>query len=171
MKKFLFLTFLLLPSLVQAEDPLLKTVSDMTDSVTQDVKYGVSVIDTSSTFKLFYTDIRSGISALSQGLKVGAEHVYVVLVRQQVVKAITVSIFGLVGIFLLFFWLRALKSDEVWQKGDVTVLGIVRSIQIFFGTIFLLVLVIGIKDVITGFFNPEYGAIMDIIEMAKNVTQ
>lgn len=136
------------------------------DSAIQSVKE----MDTSSTFKAMYSDFKQGIVALASSLKVGAEHVYMVLVRQQVVYAITYLILIIIAFILILNWIKKYKSDEEWATvQDPTGLGILRLIQILVAVIMMSIGVFHIENIMTGFINPEYGAIQDITDMVKDI--
>lgn len=68
-----------------------KAVVAVADSATTAIGNGVAFVDTSSLYKQIYTDVKYGLAGLADGLKVGVEHVYIVLVKQQVVKSVTDS--------------------------------------------------------------------------------
>ena len=130
----------------------------------------VNEIDTSSTFKTMYSDFKQGIVALASSLKVGAEHVYGVLVRQQIVYGIVYLIIFLMGVLLINNWIRKYKSDEEWSDGDEpTGLGVIRIFQVIVAFALLLIGIVNIDVIMTGFINPEYGAIKDVIEMVKDM--
>jgi hypothetical protein len=137
------------------------------DSAIQSVKE----MDTSSTFKAMYSDFKQGIVALASSLKVGAEHVYMVLVRQQVVYAITYLILIIIAFILILNWIKKYKSDEeMWTRDDdITGLGILRLIQILVAVFMMGIGIFHIENIMTGFINPEYGAIQDITDMVKDI--
>ena len=117
-----------------------------------------------------YSDFKQGIVALASSLKVGAEHVYMVLVRQQVVYAITYLILIIIAFILILNWIKKYKSDEEWATvQDPTGLGILRLIQILVAVIMMSIGVFHIENIMTGFINPEYGAIQDITDMVKDI--
>ena len=146
-----------------------ESISNAVDSTKSAVKEGVGVVDTSSNFKMIYTDIKDGISALASGLKVGAEHVYIVLVKQQIVNAITYLIIGIMGLILMSNFIKRYKDPkEEWGDGDEpTVLGVLRVFQAVLAGILILFLVFSIDEIVMGFVNPEYGAIETIIDIVK----
>jgi len=106
-----------------------------------------------------YGDVKSVIADLAEGLQVGAEHVYAILVKQQVVESITYLIIGFISIMLIYLSVKFGKTDWNEPNGknvaSIT-LGIVGAFSLLI-TFFLL------PDIITGFVNPEYGAIKDIL--------
>lgn len=155
----------------QTLDSVKSVATSIKDSAVQSVKE----VDTSSTFKLMYSDFKQGIVALASSLKVGAEHVYEVLVRQQIVYAIVFLSLTIIGFILILNWIKKYKDDkEVWKSGssyneNPTGLGVLRFIQIIVALIMIGIGVCNISTIMTGFVNPEYGAIQDVIEMVKDV--
>jgi len=115
-----------------------------------------------------YNDVKAGLSGLSQSLKVGAEYVFTIMVKQQVVEAISCLILLVLALFLIVNWFYAYKSTERWYNSDdPTLIGVVRVFQLFFGTVMVLISLFNIDTIVMGFINPEYGAVKDIIEFVK----
>lgn len=157
MKNFLFL-FMCLFVVTQVS-------ADSTQTKFNELK---EVVDTSSTFKMIYNDVKDGIAALGSALKVGAEHVYYVLVKQAIVEAIIFLVVGIIGLIFCTRFVNQYKSDEIWSdRGDATGLGVVRLIQFIFGGILFLVGILNINVIITGFVNPEYAAIKEILNTLR----
>lgn len=144
-------------------------------SVSNRITTGVKSLDTSSVSNKIYDDITSSITALAKGLKVGAEHVYTVLVRQQVAYAITYLFFGILSLtFLLLFFKGTKNKEEIWSSGSgdywaPTFVGVVRVLQGSIGFITLIYFIFCFSDMVSGFINPEYGAIKDIIDMVSKL--
>jgi len=151
----------------------LDSVKSITTSIKDSVVQSVREVDTSSTFKLMYSDFKQGIVALASSLKVGAEHVYGVLVRQQIVYAIVYLVLIIIGFILILNWIKKYKdSGENWvnlNREEPTGLGVLRFIQMIVALIMVGIGVFNIESIMTGFINPEYGAIQDVIEMVKDV--
>ena len=176
MKKFLIVLTLLFSQLAVGQtvasviDSTKSVVSNAIDSTKTAVKKGIGIVDTSSNFKMVYTDIKDGITALALGLRVGAEHVYMVLVKQQIVYAIVHLIIGLFALFLIVNWINGYKdTKQKWSDGEApTGLGIIKLIQIFIAGVMLIVFLFHIDNIVMGFVNPEYGAIQEIIDIVKD---
>ena len=174
MKKFLIVLTLLFSQLAVGQtvtsviDSTKSVVSNAIDSTKTAVKKGIGIVDTSSNFKMVYTDIKDGITALALGLRVGAEHVYMVLVKQQIVYAIVYLLVGLFALFLIVNWINGYKDKQKWYDDDITGLGIIKTIQIVIGGIMLVVFLFHIDSIVMGFVNPEYGAIQEIIDIVKD---
>ena len=176
MKKFLIVLTLLFSQLAVGQtvasviDSTKSVVSNAIDSTKTAVKKGVGIVDTSSNFKMVYTDIKDGISALASGLRVGAEHVYMVLVKQQIVYAIVYLIVGLFALFLIVNWINGYKdTKQKWAEDEgPTGLGVIKTIQMAIAGVMLGVFLFHIDTIIMGFVNPEYGAIQTIIDIVKD---
>lgn len=119
--------------------------------------------------KEIYKDVKSVIASLSSSLKVGAEHVYGVLVKQQIVKSWIHTSCVILGFIMLILGLKAYKNDdEDWiADGEPTLLAVIRIIQLIMGFVFLMIGLINIDIIITGFVNPEFGAIEHILNLVK----
>lgn len=162
MKKYIFIAFL---SFIT----LLGVSQTKTDTVVSNIKQTVleSLPDSSAiTFTKVYSDIKSGITALSSSLKVGSEHVYEVLVRQQLVESITsliILILSLIGFILSHkIFKKGFKDD--WDEDGLWLTFIFICIPT---AVFFVYNVFTINSMITGFVNPEYGAIKEILEVIK----
>lgn len=120
-------------------------------------------------------NVSSKVVALAEALKVPAEKVFIVMVKQQFIIALSKSI--VLGVFFIIFILSALtllnKNSHEYnyykdEFVDFNVRGYITLVfSIIFGIIFTISLVASSDAILTGFFNPEYGAIQNIIEMVK----
>jgi hypothetical protein len=128
------------------------------------------------TWSNVYDDTKSALNSLGSALKVGSEHVYQTLVKQQPVDSIIECIEVLILFITTFiFWTLFLKDRKRFsKKGDqwygdslddheVTCAYLVISIGLLITT--LIVIGCNISSIITGFVNPEYGAIKDIMNI------
>jgi hypothetical protein len=122
--------------------------------------------DTSQiTLTKVYNDVKSGLNGLEEALKVGSEHVYGVLIKQQLVTAISYLI---LVILLLIACPFSVKLEKKWRAehddfGD----GPACLVPIIVNITTVIVIFITITDIITGFINPEYGALKDIMNFIK----
>ena len=143
MKKLFLLLFLAFTFTMSAN----AQVSDVIDTVKAEIESGVGYVDTSSTFKQVYSDVKQGLVGLAAGLKVGVEHVYKVLVKQQVVLAIS----------WLLYLISLIPIGFILYKGGVKIYAYCdddNPMGLFHMDI-----------IVTGFVNPEYGAIKEIINL------
>lgn len=162
MKKLFLLSILIFTFAVgSAQDPLaVKAVIPPTvaDQVNQ-------VVD----------NVSSKVVALAEALKVPAEKVFIVMVKQQFIIALSESI--VLGVFFIIFILSALtllnKNSHEYnyykdEFRDFNARGYITLVfSVIFGIIFTVSLLTSSDAILTGFFNPEYGAIQNIIEMVK----
>ena len=147
------------------------SVSNKIDTLKTNTINTVKAIDTSSVSKQLYTDLKSGLVGIAGALKVGAEHVYEILVRQQVVNSILYLLCGVLAFISIINFISKNKSSEVWFDDDVdfiTGLGFIRLIQLIIGFILLLVFLFHLDNIVTGFINPEFGALEQIMNWVKN---
>jgi archaellum biogenesis protein FlaJ (TadC family) len=167
MKNFLFVLFGLLMCTLVYSNTDVPTSNDSTQYVTN-----------SNIEKLAdkYVDkVVSALTVLAKGLKQPAEHVYAVLVKHQIIKAISLLIFPILTIIcLLVIFKYEPKSrweDKPYSRSDedrswnrsATIVVIVSIL----GVVFLIITCIFFEDIIQGFLNPEYGAIEKILDIVK----
>lgn len=134
----------------------------------------IPIPDTSKiTLTKVYNDVKSGITGLASALKVPATHVYKILVKQQVVYSIAYCIFPLIMITFLSIsyksaliskWGDSYSSDKENRWNKYATFTIITGV---IGGIFIITTCIYINDIITGFINPEYGAIKDIMNFIR----
>ena len=166
----------------QDDNSIIKTIGNAIDSTKTMANQGIHSFDTSSNFKLIYSDFKSGMAGMASALKVTTEHVYVVLVKQQVVKSISTLMIIIFWFVMFFIFYRFSKSsynkhlltnqsytiDET-ILGAMSILSALASVGCFIGGACLFGL--NYNKIITGFINPEYGAITDVFEFIKTVTE
>jgi hypothetical protein len=124
------------------------------------------------TFTTVYNDLKDALTAAGEALKTGAEHVYEILVRQQVINSITyliiLAVLFTVGGIGLKYGLKDLHEKN--RYGDKTIkeskviLLIIAGIILVIGVI---VTCLSMPRIVTGFFNPEYGAIQEVRKFIK----
>lgn len=174
MKYLLSIIFLFVISFTNAQvlDSIASKTKQVVTTTKEAVKDSVAVVDTSSNFKLIYTDIKTGITALAQGLKVGIEHVYMVLVKQQIVNSIVylfIFILAIVSIIICYKQWGKIEVVIVNYSSDVKEVRPLVGAVTFgaLGFILSLIFLVNIDTMIMGFVNPEYGAIQEIISVVK----
>ncbi|KAA6450976.1 hypothetical protein [Bacillus swezeyi] len=118
-------------------------------------------------------NVREIINELSTRLGVAAEHVYEVLVKQQVINGI-ITIAFMVGALILFgiMFPKFLRKGVQHQKTlsssydsnpDMNIAWSLGGILLFTIVLSLIFIPIGINQII----NPEYYAIKDILDLIK----
>jgi hypothetical protein len=184
MKKIIFVIMTLVAFSVNAQNNILQdihtvskdikeTVSTAVDTTKKVAKDAINTVDTSSNFRLVYSDAKGAIAGLAKALKVGAEHVYEVLVRQQIVNSLTWLITSIILIFTPLIWRKKIWDKLFPSEDEDAVIGL--GFLLFFVVIVpmaigFLILLTHLQIIITGFVNPEFGAIQQIFEFLKNNT-
>jgi len=122
------------------------------------------------------------VQQISAALKVPAEHVYTVLVKQQVIKSVSTLVGIILSLFICFLAIYIPLKDwenknieynkqsnrgEYYQHYDLDdewwLFSIVPAVCL--AIIIIIILVCSVSSIITGFVNPEYGAIQDILSI------
>jgi len=142
------------------------------DSVTIKVPAPTQVDSSKITAKLIYDDAKAGIQGLAKALKAPAEHVYYILIKQQIVKSIVDLVFILVSTVLIFLMIKGWKFiNESYKNNKIdednpgpVIMGVIISLAII---IFFFSSVADGYEMVTGFVNPEYGAMKDIFDFVK----
>mgnify|MGYP003340204570 CR=1 FL=1 len=145
---------------------LTKTASNAIDTVKTTTINGIKTVDTSSNFKMIYSDLKDGIVALGSSLKVGAEHVYIVLVKQQIVYSITnifVYIFLLIILYIPWKWFLGIDKNDRFDEPYIL-------LPIFLSIPFIVFFCITIQITVSGIINPEFGAIKDVIQFVQGTS-
>jgi hypothetical protein len=182
MKKFI-LGFILFAVSAFVFSPVLASSPEVKDS-TEQVMQSLQDVNPTVAF------VTEKIEAMAQSLKVPAEHVYKVLVKQQEINAYsTISLIGFLAVLSFVFIYGTLKyynyknahyrklhpedysvkNNQNYKNYDFdqpqwvipTIIGIVLGLSSVVG------IMAESSDIIMGLFNPEYGAIQDILEVLK----
>lgn len=125
--------------------------------------------DTSNvTWTKVYGDAKNALNGLGAALKVGAEHVYEVMVKQQIVNSIVYLVIFIITCILVYFFFKMLKTKDLGEHFDdfdgICIGTMLLGTASLIFTVFTLV---QLNEMITGFVNPEYGAIKEILEKIK----
>lgn len=168
MKKLSFVLFLCISLGVKAGG-VDSTVKAVGDSAT---KLGKILMPDSTklTWLKVYEDTKEGIASLGKTLKVPAEHVYAVLVKQQVVYAISWLLCIIIVTLLLYLTIKFYKvhpglyEDE---DGEINPLVVFTAIPIIALLVLWGISIAHIDTIVGGLINPEYGAIQDIWNFVK----
>jgi len=127
---------------------------------------------TEVTFSQVYNDVKGALSGVSDALKVGAEHVYEILVRQQLINSITHLIVILILSLSSYLGLKYVYKNmyTIDKLGDKEFNEGVIPVAIICAFLFVFAIInacIHTETILTGFLNPEYGAIMEIKSFIK----
>lgn len=166
-----FLTVIMLSFSLYSQDVIERSNTD----------YSSNKID--QVVNTLFDKTTEAVKDLANALKVPAEHVYSILIKQQIVKSVT-NLFIIILLCLLSYIVSkvTLKSykdtnisyriehkilDSNYNRYELDdngwwVMGITTVAVLIISTIITFVSVI--TSVITGFINPEYGAIKDILQ-------
>jgi|SRR6185312_14833061 len=118
------------------------------------------------TFDSVYHDVTGAISALATGLKTTGDHVYGVLVYQQRVDAVKWLVVIILWLFPLSKFFKSLNKE--WSDGDNLVKnGVVGLVCLIVSAVTFSFIISNISTITTGLFNPEYGALQDILDAIK----
>lgn len=141
------------------------------DTLEMNGKTYTSVDTTALTAREVYTDAKEGIAGLAKALKAPAEHVYTILVKQQIVNAIVNFLIPLVMFIFAVWGIRRYyltPKDRRWSGGDGISSQDVFNITVWcLGIAAITLLCANLPSIVLGFVNPEYGAIKDIFEFVK----
>ena len=122
-------------------------------------------------------ELQGILKVLADQFGTTVNHLWNVLVKQQMIDSITtISIIAIVGIIcilsvIVFIWYTRKYANEL-VDGCESVLWIPATISgtiaIVTGILFVTAIPVCFTDIVTGFINPEYGALMDILEKLSN---
>lgn len=159
-----------------------QTVNIDSNSVNVDINTenvtDIQIPDSVTTvFNKVYEDMKQGIKGLAESLKVGTEYVWNILVKQQLVKSLcylAISLF--LSLITIIFYRRIRFNNKAFKESgvksrDENSYGVASAI---YSVLFVLVIAANIYNInsnvgtiLTGFINPEYGAIQDILTFTK----
>lgn len=152
-------------------DSIIKTANTLASGgklVYDDLKSGVKELKHDAE-EILYWSVSRADTVLGKGinkLSKTAEHTYTVLKQQQLVKSIHHTIYWILGICMSYVFFRLLskyiKSDSTSdsETGRLIIIGLGTAILwIYNGFNFM--------ELWTGYINPEYGAIMEIMDYLR----
>lgn len=150
MKKLLFILLLIIPAFVinaQEVEP-------------KDELATVQVIDH------IYDKTTEAITELAQALAVPAEHVYNVLVKQQVVVGVSLLVGLLFSmLFTSISWFILFKKHNFKRELCLQNTEGYWMLSLLLSIVSIVLLVVFLSSGISSLLNPEYGAIRDIIRI------
>lgn len=169
-------------------DETLKKVSEETTKITETSKKGISAVysDSKGAISTVYGDLKSlapdakeAMKEIVSTLKQTSNSVWDILVKQQKVWSWCYLIGGIfAGIAWCHFYWRFKKYSAMnynvedkehlpWSWSQLLISGFLFVTATILSVIFANNLV----DMMTGFINPEFGAIKNIIQIASRVNQ
>lgn len=163
MKKILMLLFVITTIVCNATtvDSMITTTNNL-----------VTQLDTSSSLKMVTTKTMEAVKYLAEGLKVSVTEVWDILVKQQKVKSWTYLLLFLSSLvldYLLFKFIRFIVNQYKINNefNFFYVVGFALSVVIMI--MYTFTNTENLYPMLTGFLNPEYGAMQDIINVAKTL--
>ena len=141
------------------------------DSVLTNTSNVITQLDTSSNLKMVTTKTMEAIQYLAVGLKVSVNEVWDILVKQQQIKSWTFLLLLISSLFLDFLLFKLIKYSYKQCNLDNLPIGYLLIILISCVVMgaYSFYNVENLYPMLTGFFNPEYGAMADIVEIAKTL--
>ena len=113
-------------------------------------------------------ELQEVLKVLADQFGTTVSHVWEILVKQQMVDSITtiamIVAMAIICILSIIVLVRAKKySDEKndYDSASVIISGVIAIIT---GVLLVLIVPFCLDNIVTGFVNPEYGALMDILE-------
>lgn len=182
MKKFL--TFILVCVLTSVssfakDTSATEILTNSVSTVYEDGKEATGTLynDAKEVIKYITPKVEAAVQAIGESLKVGTNEVFIILCQQQYVKAMNECIPLAICIFLIILVIvmssKGLLFSVFEDKNVGDDSGTAKTVLSFIGGIIACILVIvsfclvDFETMFTGFFNPKYGAIQDIINIAS----
>ena len=130
----------------------------------QDTTKYVTDTNTEKLIDKYSEKIGDAITALAEKLQQPAEHVYKILVKQQVVYGVSTLLFVVFSVIVVFWGFKIYhKNQDEFNGWDffgmfLIVLGCIA---------FVISFIMFAGGGLSGLINPEYGALKDIVNMIK----
>jgi hypothetical protein len=169
MKKILLLSMLLFNIMAFSQSKEVNKVIDNTSSAIKKVySDGSKIVNKAYDASVVVAPkIESALKSLGTELKVGADKVWTILIRQQLVWSICILILVLLTIFSWFhFWYRINEWHRNNEAGGYISACIITCIIAIAGTI---TSSLHFEAMLTGFINPEFGAMKTIATIASQI--
>jgi len=119
--------------------------------------------------KVIAPKIESAITEIAKGLKTGAANVWEILVKQQLVWSLCYLLIFILAIasWIHFYYRfnkgsREVNEDGEWRAANIAIAAITCILSIAIS----IAAVQNLEPMMTGFFNPEFGAMRNIIQFA-----
>jgi len=185
MKKFLFLALLSSTMMFSQSDKAIDKALNKADKIVTNTKNGVGTVygDLKDGTTTVYSDVKDGIKALSpeakhlleetaKKLEKTTDQLWEILVKQQRVWSLCYLLLTISSIVL---WYRAssqfkLMKTDLEETGEMKTANIALTIIfVAFATTLSVLSSIHFIDMMTGFFNPEFGAMKNIYQVYKSI--
>lgn len=162
MKKLLFL-FLFIPVL---------SFAGITDSIGTKISNAVTSVDTSSTTKMVYNDVKTAIKSIASGLKTTAEHLMEVVAKKYFIQGIIDLVSSVLLLIVAFIIYRVgfKKLTKTFDTEDE--LAPVYGVGIIATLVFIVICCMHaysqFQEGLMYVLNPEYYVIEDIFNFIKD---
>lgn len=152
-------------------DSIKSNVASAAGGVKESITDAYTTLDTSGNIASFGREVKSAIVTLASSLKVGAEHVYGVLVRKYLVEGIAQLIVGIIVLIvmykILFFSFNFIKKKLPEGNSDADLLYIplvfLAGLILFGGYM----IISDFPTILNKIINPEWDAINFILSKIK----
>ncbi len=128
-------------------------------------------IASTETVKATFSEIKAAAQELTEALKTPAAEVWDSLVKQQQVNSIS-NILIILIMFSAAYMMIARAYKIVGECEDIfeenTEAGMLTALSLITSAVGLLLLIINFQSIVTGFFNPEYGAAKEVLKLISN---
>lgn len=173
MKKIILFIALMTMTLSFAQskqvDKILDTSKDGVSTVYNDGKQAVSTVY--NDVKSLSPKVESAIKSLATELKTTTNALWIILVRQQLVWSIAILL-CLISTILswIHFWYRFnVACENKWGGRDTVHYELVCIMCAALSIGGSLLVVMHFNNMLTGFINPEFGALKTIVEVATKL--
>lgn len=150
-------------SVVQQGKEIVHDVKTATIEVLDSTKQTLNEINRSEVTNKIYDDVSTAVSAMATSLKTTVDELWGIIVKQQLVYAIS-SLLTLIFLFILLRFFYSKLKAVIDKDSDFQPLWILITLMIMGYSVISYFLV---PIVLTGFINPEFGAIKMISEFIK----
>jgi hypothetical protein len=183
MKKFLFLALLSSVTMFAQSDKISKSIDKNVDKIEKgtktfygDVKDGTVTIyqDAKDVVKYLTPEAKNLIVKIAQKLEKTTDQVWDILVRQQKVWSWCYLLLSFSAIFL---WVRFyiqfnVAKTDLSEENEVKEMNVIFAIVLFiFATSASIFSSMHFIDMMTGFMNPEYGAMKNLYQVYQSVSK
>lgn len=122
--------------------------------------------DVKSLVKFGYSKADTVIGKITRALSYGASESFDILVQQQRIKSIYYLFYWIISISLTISLVKIYKkySDDATMPDKIQ---LITGIMIVADIVLIIMNYIHFNEMLTGFFNPKFGAIRDIIMFIK----
>ncbi len=147
-----------------------KTSSNAVATVYGDTKEGVTTIY--SDIKSLAPDAKSAMQEIIKTLKATSNKVWDLLVKQQLVWSwcyLIAELFALFAVYKFYNQLKIAKTEKNETGETLTVNWVQCALTGLVAAVLTGISITHFQTMMTGFINPEFGALMQLVELAKTI--